>query len=63
MKPKEHLNEQQIALLNHMHSEIQGFYESHDNKFAYALTGLLSELTKTDYIDERYVREKVELVV
>ena len=62
MHPSEKLNEQQHITLNAIHNLIQGFYEDNDNSYTYPLTGLLSELTKTDYVDKHYVYEKVRMI-
>ena len=62
MKAQSKLSMKQLDTLDTIHDLIQGFYEDNDNSYTYPLTGLLSELTKTDYVDEAYVREKVRLI-
>ena len=60
---KDFCNVGQQAILEQINSLIQGFYESTDNTVTYALTGLISELTKRDYNDPHYLTEKLEIII
>ena len=62
MNPSDKLNEKQLNILTVIHASLNDFYEGNDNSYTYPLTGLLSELTKTDYIDKHYVYEKVRMI-
>ncbi len=62
-KIKDFCNLQQQAILKQINELIRGFYESTDNSVTYALTGLISELTKRDYNDPHYLTEKLGIII
>jgi hypothetical protein len=62
MNIRRYLDVHQRKKLDEIREIVRGFYEGHDNAVTYALTGLLTELVQENFVDERYIREKIELL-
>jgi len=60
--PEGTLDQRQKNTLRIIRELFDRFYESNDNQYTYALTGLLRELTRTNYIDMNYVMQKIEVI-